>query len=393
MKITQVVSNFPPYYGGIGNACMCFSRELLRQGNEVKVYTSNYPDIKYKYPDGLEVHRLRHQARYRHATLMLGLFKIKGADIIQLHLPFYFGGEIVYILSRIRGIKYTVTYHTDLVGVGMLKVIFALHRRLILGPILRRSEKIYVTSHDYAEHSNLMGISGIKDKIVEIPLGINLNHFTTNNNGVSIRNKLDIPESSPIVLFVGALDRPHYSKGLNQLLLAFNEVNTLGHLVIIGDGELKSQYHNKAINLGIENKVHFTGRVSDTDLPKYYSASDIFVLPSTDKTEAFGMVTLEAMASGKAAIVSNLPGVRTLIEVGQSGLLVEPGDIKELTDALRRLLLNKELRDKFGLRGRIIAKTKYDWQVIGNRLNISLEQLVTDKKNSQNGFSQSKHEI
>src|SRR5665811_441685 len=110
MKITQVVANFPPYFGGIGNACMCFSEELLRLGNEVEVYTSNYPKIKYTYPKGLVVHRLNHQFKYRHAALNLGLFKIKNTDVIQLHLPFFFGGEIVYILSRIRGIKYTVAY-------------------------------------------------------------------------------------------------------------------------------------------------------------------------------------------------------------------------------------------------------------------------------------------
>ena len=99
---------------------------------------------------------------------------------------------------------------------------------------------------------------------------------------------------------MGALDTPHFFKGIEYLLKSFAEINREDvRLVVVGDGNLKEYYMDIAKKEGVEGKTIFTGRVSNEDLPKYYAASDLIVLPSVTMGEAFGMVLIEAMAVGR----------------------------------------------------------------------------------------------
>src|SRR5947207_13469151 len=90
--------------------------------------------------------------------------------------------------------------------------------------------------------------------------------------------------------------------------------------------------------MGVADRVQFLGRVSDEQLPEVYAACDVFVLPSVSRLEAFGIVALEAMATGKPVIVADIPGVREIIEDDQDGLLDDPVNPRDLADKLRRLL-------------------------------------------------------
>ena len=139
------------------------------------------------------------------------------------------------------------------------------------------------------------------------------------------------------ILFVGALDKAHYFKGVDVLLKAMRDLEY--KLMIVGDGDLRSYYEAKAKNLGIDDGVVFTGRVSNEELSRYYQSADVFVLPSIDKSEAYGMTLLEAMAHGLPVVASNLPGVRSLVGEDR-GLLVEPGDSSDLARVLTEILID-----------------------------------------------------
>ena len=117
MRVAEVVEP-APYFGGMGNACLRFSVGLLALGNEVEVYTAAVPGKEAADPDGLTVHRLRAQLRIGNAPLLLGLLRISDVDVIHLHYPFYFGAEMIYVLSTVRRIPYVVTYHMDTMGMG-----------------------------------------------------------------------------------------------------------------------------------------------------------------------------------------------------------------------------------------------------------------------------------
>jgi len=136
--------------------------------------------------------------------------------------------------------------------------------------------------------------------------------------------------------------------------------------MIVGDGDLRSGYEKLAKDLGIGERVIFAGKVVDDDLPKYYNLADIFVLPSISRSEAFGLVVLEAMACAKPVIVSDLPGPRTL--VSNNGLKVKINDVNHLSDRLLILLRNKELAQKFGANGQEKVLEQYNWPKIAQKL-------------------------
>jgi glycosyltransferase involved in cell wall biosynthesis len=108
-------------------------------------------------------------------------------------------------------------------------------------------------------------------------------------------------------------------------------------LVVGGDGEWRQKYESLA-RARLGDRARFVGDIPDQILPAYYRAADVVTLPSTDRTEAFGLVLIEAMACGSPVVASRLPGVRTLVEEGVTGFLVEPGDPIDLAGKIRRCL-------------------------------------------------------
>jgi len=114
--------------------------------------------------------------------------------------------------------------------------------------------------------------------------------------------------------------------------------------------------------------VIFAGNVNDTELPLYYNLADVFVLPSIDRSEAFGMVLLEAAACGKPLIASNLPGVRTLVRDGVNGFLVEPKDDGDLGKKIKIILDDDALRKAMGIASRQAMENGYRWEKTAENL-------------------------
>jgi glycosyltransferase involved in cell wall biosynthesis len=137
--------------------------------------------------------------------------------------------------------------------------------------------------------------------------------------------------------------------------------------MVVGEGELKRELIALTKRRGIEESVIFTGRVSESLLPQCYATSDVFVLPSVSRQEAFGIVVIEAFASGKPVISTSIAGVREVVTPGETGLMVPPGDTKSLANAIGELLRNDDLRHEMGRRARLLAEEKYDWNGVVNR--------------------------
>jgi len=151
-----------------------------------------------------------------------------------------------------------------------------------------------------------------------------------------------------IVLFVGRLI---YYKGAEHLIRAMKDVD--GKLLIVGEGPLEGQLRSLAAELGIEDKVAFLGRIQDREMAAYYHSCDVFVLPSIARSEAFGIVQLEAMACGKPVINTDLPtGVPKVSRNGETGITVPPADPAALTEAINNLLEDSDLRQEYGSNAR-----------------------------------------
>lgn len=119
-----------------------------------------------------------------------------------------------------------------------------------------------------------------------------------------------------------------------------------------GEGSSLESMERLATTLGVQDRVRFLGRVSEDNLPKVYAACDVFVLPSVSRLEAFGIVALEAMATGKPVVVADIPGVREVIEDGREGILADPMNPQDLARKIERLLADPDLRAEMGRRGR-----------------------------------------
>jgi glycosyltransferase involved in cell wall biosynthesis len=372
MKVAHIVSTFPPYKAGVGNAAYHLSWELSQLGGDITVFTiaaKGYYDMDASLP--FSVVRLRPWFWYGNAGFVPQLlWLLRDFDIIHLHYPFFGGAEMLYLRDLVKPLNIIIHYHMDVVGDGVMKRLFAFHSAYVLPRILGRANKIIVTSMDYAKRSLLKDrLLSESDKFIEIPLGVDPEVFKPRMKPKDLVLQYKL-QNKKIVLFVGALDRAHYFKGVNYLIKAFQLIssNDAYRLVIVGGGNLKATYESLAINYGLERKVIFTGIVSDDALPLYYNLADVFVVSSIDSSEAFGIVALEAMATGLPVVASDLPGVRSVVQKGLTGLLFKPKDVTFLAKQLHYLLENPQVCNKLGKLGRERVQRYYTWHVVGKEV-------------------------
>ena len=368
MRIAQVVSTFPPYMAGTGNVCYYNSLELARLGHDVTVFTSRYSEGDFKYPESIKVVRFKPLLRIGNAPLIPRLATIERFDIVHLHFPFVFGAELILLNSILKKNSLIVTSHQDMDFDGVLHYLAKGYNAVVGTRVLSRARKILAPSLDYLANSYFKSLMETrKEDVLEVPNGVDIDRFHAGIDSTPLRARHDLQDKQ-VVLFVGALDKAHFFKGVDVLIEAFRRVKTPnGMLMIVGDGDLKRNYQRLAEDLGLSQRVIFTGSVLNWDLPQYYALGDILVLPSTG-VETFGMVLIEAMACGKPVIASNLPGVRTVVDDGINGLLVTPGDIDGLAAKMQRLLASQDMRAAFGKEARRKVEAKYSWREIGERL-------------------------
>ncbi|MCR4314011.1 MAG: glycosyltransferase family 4 protein [Candidatus Uhrbacteria bacterium] len=376
--IAHVVCTYPPYRGGMGNVAFEYVEHLRARGWNVHVFTLQ--DVHSTLDDPRHIHRIPSILHIGNAGVLPSLFhRLSGFDLVHLHYPFFGGAEPVIVRKAMRPDQGLVmTYHMDAAADGMKGAIFSAHRRLLFPWLVNRVDRILVSSLDYAKHSALAELD-VDDRIEEHPFGVDLERF---HPGVEseLRERHGIPHKTPILLFVGGLDAAHAFKGLSQLFEALGGLFTYEwHLVVVGDGYLKETYRAQASDQGLESRMTFAGNVSHDDLPRYYRLADFHLFPSTKRAEAFGLVALEAAASGIPTIASDLPGVRTVVEDGATGLLVPPGDVDELKKAIMVFLEQVDMRQRLGLSARINAEQKYAWAPLIDRLEATYDSVLNQQ--------------
>lgn len=378
MRIAHITATFPPYEGGSGRVCYQNAVGLAARGHDVHVYTALSPlgEIDAKLPDLLHLHRLKPLVQIGNAPLLLGLLQLERVDIAHLHLPFIFGAELTWLTALLRGIPYVVTYHNDLIGEGGRARLFDLYMKWVMPIILRRAHKVGVVTLDHALNSRAAAeFKRRRSALVEIPNGVDAAHFTPDPTaGAAVRSRLCIPADAPTALFVGALDRAHHYRRIDLLLEAAASLDDRNvHLIVVGDGDLRTAYEARASALSLTDRAHFVGKIPQPDLPPYYNAADVIVLPS-QLQESFGMVLIEAMACSKPVIASRLPGVRTIVNEGEDGLLVEPSNVGALRTALQTLFADSARRSGMGRAGRAKVEARFSWE----RVTTQLEALYQD---------------
>ncbi|MBI4438286.1 glycosyltransferase family 4 protein [Candidatus Uhrbacteria bacterium] len=374
ITIAHVVCTYPPYRGGMGNVARDSVERLRARGYNVHVFTIQDKDVQ---DDPRWVHRIPGILQIGNAGVLPSLFhRLSGFDLVHLHYPFFGGAEPVIVRKALRQDQGLVmTYHMDNVGGGLKGAVFGMHRRLLFPWLVNRVDRILVSSMDYGLHSALAELE-VMDRIEEHPFGVDSERFHPGDEP-ELRARLRLPAGTPILLFVGGLDAAHAFKGLPVLFEALSLLRGRPwHLVIVGEGALKETYRTAARALGLEERVTFVGSASEADLPRYYRLADVHLFPSTARAESFGLVALEAAASGVPTIASALPGVRTLVRDGDTGILVPSGDASALASAIATVLEHPELRARLGLSARVMATTAYHWEPLIDRLEATYASVI-----------------
>lgn len=350
MRIAQVSPWFYPHLGGVESHVHSLSRELAARGHEVTVVTARHTSSapEHESMDGFDIVRVKPRMvvlRTPIAPKMRPLLRELPIDVIHAHLPPPLSAHYSADAAEQRGLPLVLTYHCDVeIPSPLGSLIETLYRRSLGASTLDRAAKVIVTTRTYAATSRAVW----RQSPVVIPNAVDAHRFNPDVDGRAVRAKFRVPPDRPVVLLVGRIV-PH--KGVEHFLEAARYLpGTL--LLVAGEGSSLESMEHLASALGVQDRVRFLGRVSEDNLPKVYAACDVFVLPSVSRLEAFGIVALEAMATGKPVVVADIPGVREVIEDGREGLLADPMNPQDLAQKIQRLLADPTLRAEMGRRGR-----------------------------------------
>jgi glycosyltransferase involved in cell wall biosynthesis len=263
------------------------------------------------------------------------------ADLIVLHEPNPMA-LVAYAIARPRA-PLVVWYHSEVIRPRWQ---YELFYQPVLSFALRRASAIVVASPPMAD---VPALEGYREKCVVIPFGLDLEQYRC--SPVVAARATEMREQAvglSTLLFVGRLVG---YKGVDVLLRALPGL--AARAVVVGDGPLRGALEGLARELGVADRVRFAGQASDADLLAWYHACDAFVLPSTSRQEAFGMVQLEAMLCGKPVVSTDLgTGVAWVNQHERTGLVVPPGDVTALRRALAALVGDADLRRRLGEQAR-----------------------------------------
>ncbi len=367
MKVLQLAAYYPPSLGGIQFYVQSLSRALVKQDCEVTVLTmnteANAPSeetqgslrIKRCQPD-LNIYRALISREFNRL-----LMKATEYDVYHLHIPFHVGLEMSVIAAKRNGIPLVVTHHgQSWVGSPLYTLAASSYSYLSQALVLRGVQRLIFLTQSYAEELWLPRSVRSKTRIVRT--GADIERFSPTVSGENLRQTLGLSASTPTLLFVGSLHRANRYKGVDYLLKAMLQVKTTlpnVRLLIVGAGELLSEWQALAKQLELEDTVTFLGAIDNHHLPEFYAVADSLVLPSLHGPENSPVVVFEAMASGKPVIASDLAGVRDIV-TQDSGVLVPPRDVDALARAITTVLSDSEFRKKAALHARQRAEM-YSW--------------------------------
>jgi glycosyltransferase involved in cell wall biosynthesis len=211
---------------------------------------------------------------------------------------------------------------------------------------------------------------------VEIPNGVDTERFhpRTKDPELVVRYRL---AGKTVALFVGNLQPFKRLDLLIDAIAAIDDPDLV--LLVVGGGYGEGRYKAQVRDLGIGHRVVFAGpKKPEEGLPAHYALGDFLVLPSTH-SESFGLVVLEAMASGKPVIVSSLPGPAALVEEGRDGLIARAGDLRDLSDKIGELASDQGRREAMGKNAREKVLALYGWDRIGEILEAVLLDVADNR--------------
>ncbi|SDL80753.1 rhamnosyl/mannosyltransferase [Salinimicrobium catena] len=373
MKILHIGKFYPPFLGGIETVNYDLVEGLHKQNIKTDVLVVNHRKEKFS-SDSSKTYLFRAQKNITISSQPISISYLKkifqcadNYDIVHLHLPNPLA-TLPFILISKRKFKLVLHWHSDIVKQKVLKFFY----KPIQNMVLKKADSIVTTSANYGKES--IDLQKFQSKIKNIPIGITPAENKYKSNTLT---KIIAGKSNKKIIF--ALGRLVYYKGFSYLLEAAQQINDEAIIIIGGTGPLRQNLQRFIDTHHLQEKVFLVGRISDEELPDYFTQCDIFCFPSTEKSEAFGVSQIEAMAYGKPVVSTNIKGsgVPWVNQNGISGLVVPPKNPIALATAINLLTNNKKLYADLS----IGAKNRYEKLFTKEKMVSSFIELYKNLKN------------
>lgn len=382
MKILQTNKLYYPVMGGIERVVQQLAEGLSdrtsttvlvcrKKGKTIREEVNGVPVLRCKTL--INVSSLPISLSYLHCFRK----EAKKNDIVHIHMPFPLG-DLACLLSGYKG-KVVLWWHSDVVRQERMMVLY----RPLMNWLLRRADAIVVATEGHINGSKYLTPYADKCKIIPYGVDARIKQKADTFLEQKTEEKLEQTKRPVQFLFVGRLV---YYKGVRNLLEAWYrlvsqepQLKEKMVLDIVGSGPLEEALYKYVADKGLQDQVFFHTHVSDEQLMEFYKNCDVFVLPSQQRSEAFGLVQIEAMAFGKPVINTNLPsGVPYVSQNGVTGLTVEPSDPEELAQALKKLTIDDECRTRMGQAARERVESEYTMENMLEKTYALYENLMSE---------------
>lgn len=382
LRICHLAKYYSPFRGGIETHVQSLARAQAAAGDEVTVACVNHQDAAGNdvwchrlartprattIDQGVTVQRFPKFATLARFDFCTGLQRFLSQadqhyDLLHLHVP---NPTFCCALATVRNrLPLVVTYHSDIVKQVIIRKPF----RIVESTIFAQASCFIATSAAYVKSSSIL--RRVIDRTVTIPFGLDLTPYLDPSPAAcQYRDQLRREaKGMPIWLCVGRLV---YYKGIEHAIRALPRCR--GNLVIVGTGVLRNSLQSLALELGVADRVIWKNGLSDEQLIGAYHAATAFWFPSVVRSEAFGLVQIEAMASGCPVINTAIPGsgVPSVSLHDVSGLTVEVADASALAAAANRIDRDPSLRNRLSTGAVARAKDRFSL----SRMTLETEQV------------------
>lgn len=367
LRILHIYKSFYPYTtGGIENFILQLSNEIKNYNVDNVLLTTHFSKEKGIYiskKGKLRVIYCPANLNLFSTTISFSLIKVflriyKYFDIIHFHFPWPFMDILTFFINKkdINNIKLITTYHSDIIKQKFLKILY----KPMMNFFLKKQNCIIVTSTQYLNSSK--DLKKFKKKCKVIPLGLSINHYPSITKKKIQSWKKILP--SNFVLFIGVL---RYYKGLYTLIEAAKYIDKKIYIVIAGNGPLEKKLKKRIKKLKLNNII-MLGYISEEDKVALIKLSKAIVLPSNNRTEAFGISLLEGAMFGKPLITCNLnTGTTFVVRHHFNGFVIQPNNYKELANVINKIVKDSNLNELMGKNSKLHFDEYFKMELIAKQ--------------------------
>jgi len=388
LRIANFTNFYLPVVNGVVRSVESFRAALTKQGHNVFVFAQADGDYKdeapfiFRYPSLMLPMQVDIPAVIPVSPFVDQLLPSLKPEVIHTHHPVLLGQAAARKAEELD-LPLVFTFHTQYREythyVPLPQEAF---QEFLKGAIqswlkdfMHQCQHIVVPSESMKEI--LVNDYGLQDRYTVIPTGINLEPYqSVDGNELRARNHW---QADKVIISIGRLAKEkNWETLLHAVAKVYQEYPDL-RLVLIGDGSEKDQLQSLATELGITERVTFTGELPFSEVTAYLKAADIFGFASVTETQ--GLVTMEAMAAGLPVVAVDASGTRDIVDNGEQGFLVR-NDADDLAASIKQLLVSPEKMRRFSIKALNKAKT-FDVNYLSKKLIGVYEQAIQDKADQQ----------